>query len=84
MFRNCLQNDLTGPRRPRGWPDKWMASDGSFFLPGFFTLRSPEEPNLQSFRLAFGALTLWRQGKHLLKMFLPGGWLLPAAAVPEE
>lgn len=57
----------------------------SFFLPGFhLTLWSPEKRNLKSFRLAFGALTLWRQGKHLLKMFLPGGWLLPAASEPEE
>lgn len=65
-----------------GW--QWMVFCLFFFLPGFFTLWSPEEPNLKSFPLASGALTTWRQGKHLLKMFLPGGWLLPAASVPEE
>lgn len=39
-----------------------------------------EGPVLKSFRVAFGALMVPREGKHLLKMFVPGGWLLPAAS----
>lgn len=54
-----------------------------FFLfrpPLHLTLGVPEGLHLKSSRLAFGALVFQREGKHLLKMFVPGGWLLPAAS----
>lgn len=55
----------------------------TFFLlrpPFHLTLAALEGPHLKSFLLAFGALVFQREGKHLLKMFVPGGWLLPAAS----
>jgi hypothetical protein len=39
-----------------------------------------KELNLRSFRLAFSAPVFQRAGRHLLKTFVLGGWLLLAAS----